>query len=146
MSMLISGTTNIIGSTRYPYNRSLQPIGASGSQGALLALRGSPFGWAADIAGSIRIPTAFNILWGLRTSSCRISATGVANSLPDLPTTGAVVGPMCGELLSLKHMVEWHLSCRTWEDDQKVIGLPWTRSAYNSTLTRGVAMVSQMDA
>ncbi|KAF3050076.1 Acetamidase [Didymella keratinophila] len=136
MSMLISETTNnITGSTLNPYNRALQAGGASGGQGALLALRGSPFGWAADIAGSIRIPAAFNNLWGLRTSAGRISATGVANSLPGLPTAEGVVGPMCDELLSLKRMVEWHLSCRTWEDDQKVIDLPWRRPTYTNTLT-----------
>jgi amidase len=63
MSMLIGETTNnIVGSTLNPYNRALQVGGASGGEGAPLALRGSPFGWGADIAGSIRIPASFNNL------------------------------------------------------------------------------------
>ena len=136
MSMMIGETTNnITDSTLNPYNRTLQAGGASGGHGTLLALRGSPSGWATDIAGSIRIPAGFNNLWGLRTSSSRISATGVANSLPGLPTAGAVVGPMCDELLSLKHKVEWHLSCRTWEDDPNLIYMPWRRPAYDHALT-----------
>lgn len=101
MSMLISETANhITGSTLVPYDRTSQAGGASGGQGAHLTLRRSPFGWEANVAGSIRIPAAFNNLWGLRTSSGQISVTGVANTLPGLPTAGSVVGPMCDELLS----------------------------------------------
>lgn len=136
MSMLIGETTNnIIGSTFNPYNRTLQVGGASGGEGALLALRGSPFGWGADIAGSVRIPATFNNLWGLRSSSGRISATGLASSLPGLPIADSVVGPMCADLPSLKHMMQWYLNCKTWEEDHKVIDLPWRESVYNGALT-----------
>ncbi|KAK7703336.1 hypothetical protein SLS57_010985 [Botryosphaeria dothidea] len=67
-SMLMGETTsNIIGgATLNPRNRLLSAGGASGGEGALLACRGSPAGWGSDIAGSVRIPAAFNGLasWG----------------------------------------------------------------------------------
>ncbi|KAJ4315080.1 hypothetical protein N0V94_006134 [Neodidymelliopsis sp. IMI 364377] len=137
MSMLIGETTNnIVGSTLNPYNRALQVGGASGGEGALLALRGSPFGWGADIAGSIRIPASFNNLWGLRPSSARISSTGLADSLPGLPIANSVVGPMCADLASLTHMMQWCINRNAWEDDHKVIDLPWRDSVFKATSDR----------
>lgn len=137
MSMLIGETTNnIIGSTMNPYNRTLQVGGATGGEGALLALRGSPFGWGADIAGSVRIPAGFNNLWGLRPSSGRVSATGLADSLPGLPTANSVVGPMCADLPSLQQLMQWYINCNAWQDDHKVLDLPWRDSVYNDTLAK----------
>lgn len=49
-----------------PKNRNLSCGGSSGGEGALIALRGSPVGFGTDIGGSIRIPAAFNGLYGLR--------------------------------------------------------------------------------
>lgn len=136
MSMVIGETTNnIIGSTLDPYNRTLQVGGASGEEGALLALRGSPSEWGADIAGSVRIPATFNNLWGLRSSSGRTSATGLASSLSGLPTADSVVGPMCADSPSLKHMMQRYLNCKTWEEDHKVIDLPGRESVYSGALT-----------
>ena len=39
---------------------------------ALIALKGSPVGFGTDIGGSIRIPAAFNGLYGLRPSAGRL--------------------------------------------------------------------------
>jgi len=71
-------------------------------EGALLALRGSPLGCGSDIgeasscsifrqrsvaflttksAGSIRIPSAFNSLFGLRPSHGRLPSSGIGNSV-----------------------------------------------------------------
>ncbi|CAF9931207.1 MAG: Acetamidase [Alectoria fallacina] len=63
MSMLMGETNNnIIGSTINPYNRNLSAGGASGGEGALLALKGSPLGWGSDIGlpvnGSVIGPMA----------------------------------------------------------------------------------------
>ena len=95
-------SNNIIGSTINPYNRNLFAGGASGGEGAILAMKGSPLGWGSDIgmlvyprppcsrevwylirtlAGSIRIPYAFNNLYGLRPSFGRLPASGMATSV-----------------------------------------------------------------
>jgi amidase len=137
MSMLIGETTNnIVGSTINPFNRTLTAGGASGGEGALLALRGSPLGWGSDIAGSIRIPSAFNNLFGLRPSFGRVSASGLATSLPGLPTGASVVGPMCTDLPSLVMMMEWAVSSNAWQDDYEVVDLPWSNEKLANTRNR----------
>lgn len=80
---LMAGETvnNIIGYTTNPKNRNLSCGGSSGGEGALIALRGSPAGFGTDIGGSIRIPAAFNGLYGLRPSAGRLPYEGVANSM-----------------------------------------------------------------
>lgn len=71
---LMTGETvnNIIGYTTNPKNRNLSCGGSSGGEGALIALKGSPAGFGTDIGGSIRIPAAFNGLYGLRPSAGRM--------------------------------------------------------------------------
>lgn len=71
---LMSGETvnNIIGYTWNPKNRNLTSGGSSGGEGALIGLKGSPAGFGTDIGGSIRIPAAFNGLFGIRPSSGRL--------------------------------------------------------------------------
>jgi amidase len=90
---LMSGETvnNLYGRTCMPFNRDLSSGGSSGGEGALIAMRGSPLGVGSDIGGSIRIPSAFNALYGLRPSYHRIPYGGGKSSIlvscrPDSPT------------------------------------------------------------
>lgn len=137
MSMLVAETTNnIVGSTMNPYNHSLSAGGASGGEGAMLAMRGSAFGFGSDIAGSIRIPCAFNNLFGLRPSQGRISASGLATSLPGLPTGGHVCGPMSSDLTSLVMMTKWFINNNSWQDGHEVIDLPWSDEKLTNTRNR----------
>ena len=75
---LMAGETvnNIIGYTTNPKNRNLSCGGSSGGEGALISLKGSPLGFGTDIGGSIRIPAAFNGLYGLRPSAGRMPYEG----------------------------------------------------------------------
>ncbi|KAF2703356.1 amidase [Pleomassaria siparia CBS 279.74] len=137
MSMLIGETTNnIVGSTVNPFNKFLTAGGASGGEAALLALKGSPIGWGSDIAGSIRIPCAFNNIYGLRPSFGRISATGLADNLPGLPIAASVIGPMCTDLTSLVQLMRWLINCNAWQDDWKVVDMPWRDSVFTNTRNR----------
>lgn len=137
MSMLIGETTNnIVGSTMSPYNRTLSAGGACGGEAALLALRGSPVGWGTDIAGSIRIPCGFNNLFGIRPSFGRVSATGLADNLPGLPTAASVVGPMSPELSSLVRLMRWFIDCNAWQQDFKTIEMPWRDDVFATTCSR----------
>lgn len=137
MSMLIGETTNnVIGSTLNPFNRVLSAGGACGGEGALIAMGGSPIGFGSDIAGSIRIPSAFNDLYGLRPSYGRMSASGLSTSLPGLPTGGSVIGPMCGDLPSLAMLTKWFINAKTWQDDHEVIDLPWSEERLSNTRSR----------
>ncbi|KAL8866321.1 MAG: hypothetical protein Q9198_008940, partial [Flavoplaca austrocitrina] len=93
---LMTGETvnNIIEYTWNPKNRNLSCGGSSGGEGALIGLRGSPVGFGTDIGGSIRIPAAFNGLYGLRPSAGRLPYYGMANSMDGQNSVLSVVGPL----------------------------------------------------
>ncbi|KAG9241764.1 amidase signature domain-containing protein [Calycina marina] len=137
MSMLMGETSNnIIGVTINPYNRELSAGGASGGEGALLAMKGSPVGWGSDIAGSVRIPCSFNNLYGLRPSFGRLPASGLVTSLPGLPVADSVVGPMSQDLHSLSVMTEAMLDVSPWQEDIDVIEMPWREEVLQATRNR----------
>ena len=62
--------------TKNPYNVKYTPGGSSGGEGALLAMGGSVIGWGSDIGGSIRIPSHFCGVYGLKPGSGRVSLSG----------------------------------------------------------------------
>ncbi|CAH0016672.1 unnamed protein product [Clonostachys rhizophaga] len=106
---------NIIGYTFNPKNRNLSSGGSSGGEGALISLRGSPIGFGTDYSGSIRMPAAFNGLYGIRPSSGRLPYQGMANSMDGQNTVLSVVGPMSHShgfitLLSWKYLGDLTLS------------------------------------
>lgn len=66
--MMMETVSHVWGETKNPYHTGTSSGGSSGGEGALLAMRGSPLGVGTDIGGSIRIPSAFNNLYGLKPS------------------------------------------------------------------------------
>jgi len=64
--MMMETTSNVWGETNGAYHSGTSSGGSSGGEGVLLAMRGSPLGVGTDIGGSIRIPSAFNGLYGLK--------------------------------------------------------------------------------
>ena len=124
---LMSGETvnNIIGYTWNPKNRNLSSGGSSGGEGALIGLKGSPVGFGTDIGGSIRIPAAFNGLYGLRPSSGRLPYYGMANSMDGQNTVLSVVGPLAHSAASLRLVCKSLLSTSPWLHDPLVHEIPW---------------------
>ena len=124
---LMSGETvnNIIGWTMNPKNRHLSCGGSSGGEGALIGLRGSPIGFGTDIGGSIRIPAAFNGIYGLRPSSGRLPYEGMANSMDGQNSIFSVVGPLSHSAASLRLLVKSLLSKQPWLHDPLVHEIPW---------------------
>ena len=64
--MMMETVSNVWGETNGAYHSGTSCGGSSGGEGVLLAMRGSPLGVGTDIGGSIRIPCAFNHLYGLK--------------------------------------------------------------------------------
>jgi amidase len=71
----------IFGRTTNPHCRILTAGGSSGGEGALIALKGSPLGVGSDIGGSIRIPSAYCGIYGMRPSYHRVPYAGAMNSM-----------------------------------------------------------------
>lgn len=133
---LMCGETvnNVIGYTYNPKNRNLACGGSSGGEGALIGLRGSPVGFGTDIGGSIRIPSAFNGLYGIRPSHGRMPYEGMANSMDGQNSILSVVGPLATTPDALKLLVEGLLTTKPWLHDPLVNELPWRDDAYQSIL------------
>ena len=124
---LMSGETvnNIIDYTWNPKNRYLTSGGSSGGEGALIGLKGSPLGFGTDIGGSIRIPAAFNGLYGIRPSAGRMPYQGMANSMDGQNSVLSVVGPLSTTAGGLRLAMKSLLSQEPWLHDPLVLEIPW---------------------
>ena len=70
-------TDNLVyGRTNNPYDVSRTPGGSSGGAGAVIAAGGSPLDLGTDTGGSIRVPSAFCGIAGLKPTSGRVPRTG----------------------------------------------------------------------
>ncbi|KAF8904721.1 amidase signature domain-containing protein [Gymnopilus junonius] len=121
---------HIFGRTLNPYNRSLTSGGSSGGEGALVALKGSPIGVGSDIGGSIRIPSAFNGLYGLRPSYGRVPYAGCVNSMEGQDSVLSVLGPLCNSLNGVKKFMQSVASQRPWLKDPLAVKKPWNEEEY----------------
>ena len=92
--MVCETVNNIIGRTTNPRNKNWSCGGSSGGEGAMIGFRGGIIGVGTDIGGSIRIPSAFNFLYGIRPSHGRMPYAKMANSMEGQETVHSVVGPI----------------------------------------------------
>ena len=86
----ITSISSLLGQTRNPYDPRRVPGGSSGGTGSAVAASFGAVGMGSDTCGSIRIPSAFNNLVGLRPSKGLSSIYGV---MP-LSHTQDVAGPL----------------------------------------------------
>ena len=90
---LAAGITTISslgGQTRNPYDPARCPGGSSGGTGAAIAASFATVGWGSDTCGSIRIPSAYGSLFGLRPTQGLVSRNGIV----PLSSTQDIGGPM----------------------------------------------------
>ena len=66
----------IYGRSNNPYDLARTPGGSSGGESALIAACGSPLGLGSDAAGSVRLPSAFCGIAGIKPTSGRLPRTG----------------------------------------------------------------------
>ena len=100
-------TDNLVyGRTNNPYNLDLTPGGSSGGAAALIAAGATPFDIGTDTGGSIRLPSHFCGIAGLKPTTGRVPCTGNA-----LPTSGLLSalsqpGPMARQVADLGYLLE----------------------------------------
>ncbi|KDR76938.1 hypothetical protein GALMADRAFT_225095 [Galerina marginata CBS 339.88] len=121
---------HVFGRTANPYNRSLTSGGSSGGEGALVALKGSPIGVGSDIGGSVRIPAAFNGLYGLRPSYGRVPYAGCVNSMEGQDSVPSVLGPLTNSLDAVKSFIKSIAGQSPWLLDPLAVRKPWNEDEY----------------
>ncbi len=94
LSLAYESNNLIYGRTNNPYDLSRTPGGSSGGESAIIAAGGSPFGLGTDGFGSIRIPSHFCGIAGLKPTSGRIPFTGLLPSAFGASARLRHVGPM----------------------------------------------------
>jgi len=97
----ITAMSSIHGQTRNPYNPLRNPGGSSGGTGVAIAASFAAFGYGTDTCGSVRIPAAFNALFGLRPTKGLISSDGTVPVSHSLDTPGPMTRSMVDLAIAL---------------------------------------------
>ena len=84
--MLASGVSSLHGTTRNPWDLARNPAGSSSGAAAAIVAGYGPLALGTDIGGSVRLPAAYNGIFGLKPSLGRVPI------FP--PYLGRVVGPL----------------------------------------------------
>ncbi|NXE86105.1 FAAH1 hydrolase, partial [Menura novaehollandiae] len=131
----------IFGQTLNPFNHQKSPGGSSGGEGALIAGGGSILGIGSDIGGSIRLPSSFCGLCGLKPTAERLRwAPGSA--LPILLMCGCLLlshpvpcalGPMARDVDSLALCMKALLCQEMFQLDPTVPPIPFNEEVYSSS-------------
>lgn len=120
-SMMATDTvSNTFGITLNGLNQNFSPGGSSGGEGALIAAGGSLLGLGTDIGGSIRIPSSYHGLFGLKPTHGRVPYLRVDNSFEGRELIPSVIGPLAKNLDDLRYFMGVIINiCKPWVDDVK---------------------------
>lgn len=94
MAMDYTADNPVFGRTNNPYDLSMTPGGSSGGEAAAIATGMSPGGLGSDLAGSIRIPSHFCGIAGLKPTVGSVPGEGQFPPSTGPYSLGAVIGPM----------------------------------------------------
>src|SRR5207237_4863970 len=94
LTLWIESSNRVYGRTSNPYDARRTAGGSSGGEGAAVGSGGSPFGVAADIAGSIRIPAFFCGVFGHKPSPGVGPNTGLYPPTPGEAARMLQTGPL----------------------------------------------------
>ncbi|KAH6681684.1 amidase signature domain-containing protein [Halenospora varia] len=122
--MFAESDNYVYGRSSNPFNRKLTP-GGNGGEGATVAMRGSVIGVGTDLGGSVRIPAAYNGLYGLRPTLHRLPYAGARNTLLGLESIASALGPLSHSLSGIKLFVQAVLEAKPWFLDPKTPEIPW---------------------
>ncbi|KAH9894561.1 putative fatty-acid amide hydrolase [Xylariomycetidae sp. FL2044] len=138
--MTADSDNNIFGRTLNPRNKTLTAGGSTGGEGALLALRGSILGVGTDIAGSIRVPSSCNGVYGFRPSVGLVPHGGVRDvATPGISGILSTAGPMATSLRDCALFLKTILRAEPWKYDSASVSVPWVDLKPKHSLRVGVA-------
>ncbi|KFR00263.1 Fatty-acid amide hydrolase 1, partial [Nipponia nippon] len=127
----------IFGQTLNPFNHQKSPGGSSGGEGALIAGGGSILGIGSDIGGSIRLPSSFCGLCGLKPTAKRLSVWCTRLLNVDVcfhPTpVPCALGPMARDVDSLALCMKALLCEEMFQLDPTVPPIPFDEEVYSSS-------------
>ncbi|XP_002750826.1 fatty-acid amide hydrolase 1 isoform X2 [Callithrix jacchus] len=133
-SMLSYDCSNpLFGQTLNPWKSSKSPGGSSGGEGALIGAGGSPLGLGTDIGGSIRFPSSFCGICGLKPTGNRISKSGLKGCVYGQEAVRLSVGPMARDVESLALCLRALLCEDMFRLDPTVPPLPFREEVYTSS-------------
>uniref|UniRef100_A0A914W0X5 fatty acid amide hydrolase n=1 Tax=Plectus sambesii TaxID=2011161 RepID=A0A914W0X5_9BILA len=115
----------IYGRTTNPFNVKRTSGGSSGGEGALIGSGGSPLGLGTDVGGSIRIPSHFCGIAGIKPTTGRISQLNSGASTPGRPVIRASIGPMAPTVDALIAACRLLFSDAVFAIDQQVAPIPF---------------------
>ena len=90
------------------------------------------------VGGSIRVPSAFNFIYGIRPSHGRLPYAKMANSMEGQETIHSVCGPMCHSIEDMRLFMKAVLREQPWSFDSKVVPMPW-RVAEEDAISKKVS-------
>ncbi|NWS29847.1 FAAH1 hydrolase, partial [Polioptila caerulea] len=121
----------IFGQTLNPFNPQKSPGGSSGGEGALIAGGGSILGIGSDLGGSIRLPSSFCGLCGLKPTAERLRW---ALPLPFQPRSVPwALGPMARDVDSLALCMKALLCQEMFQLDPTVPPIPFNEQVFSSS-------------
>lgn len=133
-SMLSYDCSNpLFGQTMNPWKSSKSPGGSSGGEGALIGSGGSPLGLGTDIGGSIRFPSAFCGICGLKPTGNRLSKSGLKGCVYGQTAVQLSVGPMARDVDSLALCLKALLCEDLFRLDPTIPPLPFREEIYRSS-------------
>ena len=124
-----STDNRVFGATRNPWNLERTPGGSSGGASAQIAAGLGPLALGTDGAGSVRIPSSFTGIFGLKPSSGRVPVYP-ASAAGDL----SHVGPMTRTVADAALLLE----VLAGADERDRISLPTDNTDYRAACERGV--------
>ncbi|XP_069837288.1 vitamin D3 hydroxylase-associated protein-like [Dendropsophus ebraccatus] len=132
-SMLNYDCSNpIYGQTLNPLNLKKTSGGSSGGEGALLSAHGSILGFGTDIGGSIRLPSAFCGVCGLKPTGNRLSKIGLVSSNPGQRSVAPMLGPMAQDVDGLVIAMKAVLCDDMFQMDPTVPPIPFNEEVFSS--------------
>jgi Asp-tRNA(Asn)/Glu-tRNA(Gln) amidotransferase A subunit family amidase len=106
MAMDYTAENPVFGRTNNPYDLSRTPGGSSGGEAAAIASCMSAGGLGSDLAGSIRIPSHFCGIAGLKPTTGRVPGGGQFPPSIGPYSLGAVIGPMARRVEDLQTLYD----------------------------------------